>query len=199
MASCPNCHATIALACATCERCGAVFAGAESWKPIPTSDQERVELAARVPPVQPELLRKPNLPSLLVALAALALYFTALCLPTILFERTQPLIGYYILLWGWWGILAGSLAWYANIVLLFAARYYFKGRSGRAAAAACIALGLAATAPLAREWWFTEAGGTQISGLGLGYRFWLGSIALFVLATFLALFPWSARRTKVAP
>jgi hypothetical protein len=41
MALCPNCSHEVPIAAAECLGCGASFAGAQAWKPVPHSEEER--------------------------------------------------------------------------------------------------------------------------------------------------------------
>ena len=153
---------------------------------MPETTEERERQATVASAALPEERKSPSRSSLIFVGIAALLFGASLVAPTLIFERREPLPGYQVFFWGWWGILAGSIAWYANVFLVFAARYYFKGYPGRAVVFGVAAILLAATSPFAKEWWFSEAAGTRIVGLGLGYKFWLASIAVFVGASIIS-------------
>jgi hypothetical protein len=128
---------------------------------------------------------------MILASIAAMLYLGSLGLPALLFERHEPLPGYHVLLWGWWGILAGSIAWFANPAIFLAARMFLRGRLRLASVLSLVATLLSATSPYAKEWWFSEAAGTRIIGLGLGFRLWVASFVVSLLAIGVA---WMQRR-----
>lgn len=117
-------------------------------------------------------------------LASVTMYLLSLALPALHFEFRQPLQGYAVLGWGWWGILTFDFAWFANPAYLLSVLFYRNGSYVASLAACCVALGLGLLAPATKEWWFHEGAPTQITALGTAYYVWLGSfgVLLFVSA-----------------
>jgi hypothetical protein len=115
-------------------------------------------------------------------------------MPTLLFEHHGPVLGATVLAWGWWGIIAGSVAWYANVALAIAVYFYWRGVPGRSLSCILVALALGVTSHWAKEWWFSEASGTRIVGLGIGYAIWFASMVIFAIAVVLSFFTFTSKR-----
>jgi hypothetical protein len=124
--------------------------------------------------------------TLLIALSW-ALYSVSLFLPALLFATRGPIEGYWVLLWGWWGLMGMSPAWLANVAFYAAgiACIARKDMFARWASGATLLLGLSSFA--AKEWWFNEGSGTPIRALGSGFYLWMASFVLLLLASFIVL------------
>jgi hypothetical protein len=117
-----------------------------------------------------------------LAFVAAALYLASLFLPALTFESREPLPGYHVLLWGWWGLFAESLAWFANPLLFIAGLKFLRGRFGLSLVWGFVAANFSVTSFFAKEWCFSEAAGTRITGLGMGFHVWCASLVAVVLA-----------------
>ena len=117
--------------------------------------------------------------------ASLALFLASLFFPALRFQDHSPVSGGQALAWGWWGLLTGDLAWFANPAYLAGLILISRRRVGGARIAAVGALGLASLSVLAGEWWFNEGSGTPITGLGLAFYIWMASLASLLVGTLL--------------
>jgi hypothetical protein len=118
---------------------------------------------------------------------SLCAYLYALLLPALLFQQHNALMGSHILAWGWWGLFMWQFSWLANPAFIIGVVMFLLKNSQYSKIASGAALGLGFTSYLAKEWWFTEANGTPITGFGSGYYVWLLSFALLMLACFIPL------------
>jgi hypothetical protein len=117
---------------------------------------------------------------------SLALYVMALGLPALVFSSHEPVRGYDLLLWGWWGLLTFDFPWFANLAYFLAIFVVLLGarRAGQILSALAFAIGLLSLR--VKAWYFAENEGTPIEKLGSAFYFWiasflvLGVILLFV-------------------
>jgi hypothetical protein len=124
--------------------------------------------------------------TLLIALSW-ALYSVSLFLPALLFNTRGPLEGYWVLIWGWWGLMGMSPAWLANLTFYAAGIACITGKDvfARWAGGLTLLLGLSSFA--AKEWWFSEGSGTPIRALGSGFYLWMASFVALLVACFIVL------------
>jgi hypothetical protein len=181
VAHCPNCGRPVEVSALRCAACGADFSGRASWKPV--SDEAGAQRASD--DTSKPKVRVPAA-SLMIAGVALVFFVASLFSPALHFARRNPVLGYEVLMWGGWGPLAGSFAWFANPLLVAAGVCLLRGRAGKALALSLLSACFAATSPLAKEWWFSEAGGTPIAGLGVGFHLWAAAIATLAVAAVVA-------------
>ena len=125
--------------------------------------------------------------------ASVMLYLTSLALPALLFAQHAPLPGVHVLAWGWWGLMTGEPAWYANPAYVTAIALMGMRRFGAALVAGAFAVLVGGSSFLAKAWWFNEGSGTPIAALGTGFYVWLLALALAALG---ALNAWKVNKTK---
>lgn len=111
-------------------------------------------------------------------LCSLGFYACSLFLPAFLFQHHEPVIGAYVLAWGWIGALFLEPGWFANAAYLLAVGAFTNNKAHHAMAASVIALLLGLSSFHAEEWWFNEGSGTKITGLGTGFYLWLFSFSV---------------------
>jgi hypothetical protein len=94
-----------------------------------------------------------------------------------------------LLLIGWMGLFLGIIAWLANPLLLVG-WLLLAGRQPRAAAVCALAATVCAGSFLFYKTMITDEAGhrSRITGYGLGYWLWLGSAAVLVAASLVAVF-----------
>ncbi|MFV3308384.1 hypothetical protein ACNFBT_24245 [Pseudomonas sp. NY15181] len=96
--------------------------------------------------------------------------------------------GFEIALFGWSAIFGSgkywSMAWYANPLLFVTIGFYAEGfREARVTAIA--GLLVACTSPfLTRIWSDKEPPSVYVTGMGIGFYFWLAAFVIMLLATF---------------
>lgn len=120
---------------------------------------------------------------------SILLYFISLFLPALLFAHHEPLFGGYVLAWGWWGVLTFDFAWFANLTYALALISYKDNNKWLSKQVCNITIVLGLTSYFTKEWWFTEATGAPIKGLGIGYYVWMLSFSMLLLGCYLASTP----------
>lgn len=118
----------------------------------------------------------------LVAALSLCLFLVSLWLPALLFEHHEPLRGWEVLAWGWWGVLTFDFAWFANPIYFRAVRALLNRDLGLTKSRSGWAIFLGLLSFFAKEWWFNEGSGTHIVGLGPAFYVWIGSFAVIYIA-----------------
>jgi hypothetical protein len=126
------------------------------------------------------LLREPRC---WVLAASIACYVAALCSPALLFADHPPVRGITALLWGWWGIIKGDFPWFANPLYFGAVVLAWRGHLLLAIPLSAAAIVVGWRSVEVKEWFFNEAGGTPIAGLGIGFSFWIASFAVLTVGT----------------
>jgi hypothetical protein len=114
-------------------------------------------------------------------LASAALYLFSLSLPTLHFKFHEPLHGYSVLGWGWWGVLTGDFPWFANPAYVVSILWYVRRDFVWSLAGAGAATVLGLLALRTKEWWFHEGAPSAIIALGAGYYAWMASFAVLLL------------------
>jgi len=117
---------------------------------------------------------------------SLAAYASSLSLPALLFENREPLTGFSILAWGWWGFIAGSPAWGANPLYLFALYAQLTGKYKLALELSSVSLLLGSCSFFAKAWWFDEGSATPITKLGTGFYIWILSFFILLIGSMLS-------------
>lgn len=193
MTHCSNCGSVVDSAAPQCGRCDALFEGPLAVDRIPDPTDFHVEIEAcgnlNLPVKPPISVRYA------VALACMT-YGSSLLIPSILFKNHVPLLGYEVLLAGWWGVLEGNFAWYANPLFALAALKLMRGNTIGPTIYSFLGVALALTSPHAKQWWFSEAAGTPIAGLGSGYRVWLLSLTILLCASVLNAVLWRIKNNS---
>lgn len=118
-----------------------------------------------------------------ILLLSIALFISSLFLvPIQTSANKEPVIGLFLLLWGWLGPLDAVFAWYANPLLFLAWRNYWRGETNLAFRKGIFSAVLASTYLLHKSVLLDEGGGrAMIVSYNLGYWLWLASpIALLV-------------------
>jgi hypothetical protein len=102
------------------------------------------------------------------------------------------------LLFGWIGVLSGTVAWLANPALLFAWLMFLMGRYQGAAISALIATALMLSFLLTKTVISSEAPTfSKVIGYGPGYWLWLASALALVIGSILeALFAANAKTSN---
>lgn len=120
-----------------------------------------------------------------VASLSLSLYVSSLFLPVLYLEREKPVNGSTLLVAGWWGVLMLNPAWFANPAYFVAIGAFLRGAYPFSRRVSFVAIGLGLCSLYAKEWWSTEARGTPIMHLGVGFYVWFVSMAALLASTFL--------------
>ena len=114
-----------------------------------------------------------------------AAFVLSLMLPAFLFQFDKPLRGMTVLLLGWWGLITGEVGWFGNLAFFYALWATITGHEFGAKVASTVAFILALTSFHAKEWYFSEAGGTPILSHGSGFYMWLFAFLILLLANWL--------------
>jgi len=125
------------------------------------------------------------------------LFLLSLFLPVFLFEDNPPLLGIWVLLWGWGGLLTSNFAWLATPLFFISTFFAVRRRFTPAFRTAVISVLVGLLAFFSEAWWFDEASGTPITGFATGFYLWLASLAALSVVT--ALLFSLARRARTAP
>ena len=110
-------------------------------------------------------------------------YLSALPMPALLFSGHPPVMGITTLLWGWWGVLTGDVPWFANLLYFLALGLVFLRFYKSAQLLSALALTFGCSSLYVRQWFFNEAGGTPVIGLGLAFYLWMASFALLLVGS----------------
>jgi hypothetical protein len=113
---------------------------------------------------------------------SIALYAGSLFLPAILYEAKVPSAGLELLLTGALGILAGSIAWFANPAYWLALLMFFLKRYRAARVFAGIATGIGLTAIFLTEMPGASSS-TMVAGLGPGFAVWIVALVLLQVSS----------------
>jgi hypothetical protein len=120
-----------------------------------------------------------------IGIAILLMWAVSLALPVFTTCRAgyDHVGGWFLLGFGWMGVMAVQPAWFANIAILVIAGLLFWRRR------APIWLGIATVAIAACAWYFTDmyddTGTVPICHYHAGYWLWLATAGVALLATFL--------------
>jgi hypothetical protein len=123
--------------------------------------------------------------SLILCLLSMSLYVAALSLPAFIFKDGM-LPGWYVLSFGWYGLLTLNVAWFANPVYMYSLSQMLRMRYRRAKWIALAATAISLQSWMADAWWFNEGWGTPILALGNAYFVWTLSLLVLVAAAWLA-------------
>ena len=116
--------------------------------------------------------------SLTVVAYVVSLFLTAIV------DSHEVLLGGGVLLLGWLGPLAGSFAWFANPLLIFA-MYFSKDKPSAAKVAAFFGFALALTA-FGIKTIPSDNGSYEVLGFGAGCYLWLACFPAVFIASFLS-------------
>lgn len=130
----------------------------------------------------------------MLALLSLVLFTVSLTLTALRLEGSR-LSGWYVLCAGWWGPLAGNVAWLANPFYMYALARMAYQRFTPALVTALVAAVLSLDTWRARAWWFDEGRPTRILGPGAGYYMWTAALVVGCAAAFVGY----ARQRMPAP
>lgn len=117
-----------------------------------------------------------------LALVPIGLFLYSLTQPGLLFSDHEPVLGYRLLLRGWWELLPFNFPWFASVFFFASLILAAGGQISWALLIAFLSLLLASLSYLAEEWYFNEGSGTPIIELGPAFDFWIGSFAAWVAA-----------------
>lgn len=112
------------------------------------------------------------------------LFLAALPTPALLFSGHPPVRGITTLLCGWWGLITGDIPWFANAAYVWAFGLLLLGFNKCSQLLSAVAIGLGARTLSVEEWYFNEAGGTPVTGLGIAFYLWIGSFVLLLVGAF---------------
>ena len=116
-----------------------------------------------------------------VLLASGVCYLAALPLPALLFQREPPVRGITALLWGWWGLFTGDFPWFANPAYFLALFLVSLGLHKTVQLLCALAIGLGARSLCVEKWYFNEAYGTPVTGLGPAFYLWMTSFGVLLV------------------
>lgn len=122
---------------------------------------------------------------LLLCLLSMGLFLSSLFLPAFIL-KTQLLPGWDVLVFGWYGLLAANVAWFANPAYAYALSQMLRMRYTRAGWVALGGAIISLQSWTAHSWWFNEGSGTPIEALGSAYYVWTLSLVIPVFAAYLA-------------
>ena len=106
---------------------------------------------------------------------SIGLFLASLALPGLHFSKEDPVFGYQLLLMGWWGILTGDFPWLANILYYSSLQNIRIQKFRKALWLSVLCIPLALLSYRVDEWYFNEARGTPITGLGMAFYVWISS------------------------
>ncbi|HEX4533511.1 MAG TPA: hypothetical protein VH000_04715 [Rhizomicrobium sp.] len=126
----------------------------------------------------PKVARVAGVAIALLWLASLALPVFTTCRPG--YDHVE---GWFLLAFGWWGIMAYTPAWFANFgMVILSLLLIIRGR-------APIWLGILTGAIAATAWfftdWYDDTGAVPICQYHAGYWLWFGAAAIALIAPFL--------------
>ena len=99
-------------------------------------------------------------------------------------EEEFVLHGYWILLFGAFGVLKLIFAWYANLIFLFILIFGKNEKPKNVLVASIIAFVLGLTALAVRDLPNLDAADSSVDRLAVGYYVWMTSLLLFVLYSY---------------
>ena len=135
----------------------------------------------------------------LVLAASGSCYLAALPCPALLFTLDPPVRGITTLLWGWWGLVTGDFPWLAN-PMYFVALLLVALSSNKMALLLCaVAIGIGARSLLVEQWYFNEAQGTPVTGLGLAFYLWMASFVVLFLGAIILQWLCKPLKTESGP
>ncbi len=138
-----------------------------------------------------------------VSSAAIVLYVASLGLPALEFKADPAVAGWGTLVAGWVGVVMLQPAWLANPVFFHALILFWRREYYRARNRCVVAILLALTSYFCREWYFNEAYGTPVVGLGAGFYVWVLSFITLALGIRFwinpAVLAIEAKREETAP
>ncbi|MDR3101085.1 MAG: hypothetical protein LBV73_28980 [Paraburkholderia sp.] len=111
------------------------------------------------------------------------LFFAALLMPAMYFEKEAPLQGLSVLAQGWLGLLMLNPSWLANPLYVLAAVQFVRKRYARATLFCGAAIACALCSLLTSQWYFSEAAGTPIASLGIAFYAWLAALVVLLLGS----------------
>lgn len=119
-----------------------------------------------------------------IVAASWILFGTSLCLPALELSNGSPYWGISLLFLGWLGLIAGSVAWFAN-PLLFIANYSLRQHRVRLAlSVSLLACAVALSTPTLSTVWIDGTGNTaSVVGYGFGFYLWVGSCLVTCIGT----------------
>lgn len=116
--------------------------------------------------------------------ASWILFGTSLCLPALELSNGSPSWGISLLLLGWLGVIAGSVAWFANPLLLIANHSLRQHHVRLALSVSLLASAVALSTPTLSTVMVDGAGNTaSVIGYGFGFYLWLGSCLVTCLGS----------------
>jgi hypothetical protein len=118
-----------------------------------------------------------------VLCASIVLYAVSLCLPAMYFEKEAPLPGVTLLAQGWFGLADMNPAWLANPFYAVAFVLALRKRYGRAGIFCGVGVACALYSPLTTMWYFSEAEGTPVTGLGIAFYAWLAAQVVLLVGS----------------
>jgi hypothetical protein len=128
-----------------------------------------------------------------IVLSLTVVAYVASLLLTAIVDSHEVLLGGGVLLLGWLGPLAGSVAWFANPLLIFA-MYLSKEKPSAAMVAAFFGFALALTT-FGIKAIPSDNGNYTVLGFGAGCYLWLACFPAVFIASFLS----SRKSTALAP
>jgi hypothetical protein len=119
-----------------------------------------------------------------IVVASWILFSTSLSLPALELSNGSPYWGISLLFLGWLGLIAGSVAWFAN-PLLFIANYSLRQHRVRMAlSVSVLACAVALSTPTLSTVWIDGTGNTaSVVGYGFGFYLWIGSCLVTCIGT----------------
>ncbi|MFP6562263.1 hypothetical protein WJ542_28765 [Paraburkholderia sp. B3] len=99
------------------------------------------------------------------------------------FEREAPLPGIALLAQGWFGLLDANPAWLANPFYAIAFVLGLRRRYGYASIFCGVGVACALYSPLTTKWYFNEAEGTPVAGLGIAFYAWLAAQVVLLVGS----------------
>ena len=116
---------------------------------------------------------------------SIILFLLSLPFPVFEFEDTSPIMGYDVLMWGWWGLIMFNLGWISNVLWIIGITRVLKNRIKPALYFGIASAVLSLQGFTVSEWWFTEGSGTPVKSFGPGFYLWLSVMFTFLAQTIL--------------
>jgi hypothetical protein len=116
--------------------------------------------------------------------ASWILFGTSLTLPALELSSGSPYWGISLLFLGWLGLIAGSVAWFANPLLFIANYSLHQQRIRLALSVSLLACAVALSTPTLSTVWIDGTGNTaSVVGYGFGFYLWIGSCLVTCIGT----------------
>ncbi|MBY0526668.1 MAG: hypothetical protein K2R98_24945 [Gemmataceae bacterium] len=110
-------------------------------------------------------------------------YAGSLFLPVFYIEDHSPQYGIQVLMFGWFGLVAGIIGWFANPLFLFGLLLCLFCRFRTVFWLSAVGLLIALTSFSLHTVGYTDEGPETLTGFGAGFYCWLASLVLLTVGS----------------